>query len=154
MKKQHKQIKTIALFVIALFAGLTIGVAVFTFHYAEGGSYFENDPRACMNCHAMRDHFDRWNQSSHRNVATCNDCHAPQGLIGKLAVKAANGFAHSWAFTMDNYHEPIAIKPWNKSIAANACLNCHADFLNENLRHAEAPGQSCLQCHQQVGHTP
>src|SRR5688572_32577853 len=42
-----------------------------------------------------REHFDAWNKSSHRAVATCNDCHTPHNLVGKYTVKAKNGFWHS-----------------------------------------------------------
>jgi cytochrome c nitrite reductase small subunit len=59
----------------------------------------------------MQDHYDSWQQSSHRHVAVCNDCHLPHNAVGKLVTKADNGFFHSLAFTLENFHEPIQIKP-------------------------------------------
>ena len=86
-------------------AGALLGLGGYTFWYAEGGSYFSNDPRSCVNCHIMRDHYDGWVKSSHHAVAACNDCH--------------------------NLHE---IKPLgdpasfeNRKFHTEVCLKCHAD---------------------------
>jgi cytochrome c nitrite reductase small subunit len=75
--------------------GIALGVGAFTFIYAKGGSYMTNDPKACVNCHIMQEQYDGWIKSSHRSVATCNDCHAPADFIGKYSTKAQNGFWHS-----------------------------------------------------------
>jgi cytochrome c nitrite reductase small subunit len=94
--------------------GVLVGLSVFTFVYAQGGSYLSDDPSACMNCHIMRDQFDAWNRSSHTAVATCNDCHTPHSsAIAKWAVKGLNGFNHSLAFTTGAFPEPIRIKGLN-----------------------------------------
>ena len=63
--------------------GLGLGVGGYTFLYAKGWSYFTNDPAACANCHVMREHYNAWIKSSHRAVATCNDCHTPHNFFGK-----------------------------------------------------------------------
>jgi hypothetical protein len=92
-------------------AGVALGVAVggglYTFVYAKGGSYLTNNPQACANCHIMQDHYDAWIKSSHRSVATCNDCHTPPGLIPKYLTKAENGFFHSLYFTTGNFPDPL-----------------------------------------------
>jgi cytochrome c nitrite reductase small subunit len=82
---------------IVVLAGLAIGLGAYTFVYAKGYSYLLNDPSACANCHVMRDQLDGWVKSSHRSVATCNDCHTPHDSLGKYSTKAANGFFHSLA---------------------------------------------------------
>jgi cytochrome c nitrite reductase small subunit len=66
---------------------------------ATGRAYLSNDPAACANCHVMQDHYDSWQNSSHKDVATCNDCHLSHHPIGKWITKADNGFFHSLAFT-------------------------------------------------------
>ena len=63
--------------VVAGLSGGTVGLGGFTFTYAEGLSYFSDDPQACVNCHVMREVFEGWNHSSHKAVAVCNDCHIP-----------------------------------------------------------------------------
>src|SRR5687767_10264014 len=116
------------LLVLAVAVGAAVGVGGYTFIYAKGGSYMTNDPRACANCHVMREHYDAWVKSSHRSVATCNDCHTPPGLVPKYSTKASNGFWHSYAFTTGDFPEPLRIKPHNRQIAESACRNCHADI--------------------------
>src|SRR5262249_6929435 len=101
--------------------GVFLGLGLYTFWYAEGASYFSTDPRACMNCHIMREQFDSWQKSSHHAVAKCVDCHLPHDFIGKYLAKAENGFFHSKAFTLQDFPDPIRIKPRNARILT---LNC------------------------------
>ena len=63
-----------------LFGGI-VGLGGFTVNYAQGLSYLTDDPKACANCHIMRDYYDGWNRGSHKHVAVCNDCHAPHDNI-------------------------------------------------------------------------
>lgn len=137
----------------ALSLGVLGGVGAFTFGYGEGSAYLTNDPTACANCHVMQDHYDSWVKSSHRNVASCNDCHLPHNFAGKWITKADNGFFHSLAFTTNVFHEPIRIKPRNARVVQNACLHCHADFVHAMLPQEKAGDMlSCVQCHSDVGH--
>ena len=133
--------------------GLAMGVMGYTFLYAKGGSYLTNNPAACANCHVMQEHYDGWIKSSHRSVATCNDCHTPGNLIGKYATKADNGFWHSFAFTTGDYPEPLRIKPRNRRITENACRKCHQDIVEaiEGV-HGTEEKTSCVRCHREVGH--
>ena len=68
---------------LSLGVGVLIGLAGYTFQYAEGTAYLSNDPKACANCHIMREQYDGWQKGSHHAVATCNDCHTPHALIPK-----------------------------------------------------------------------
>lgn len=138
---------------IAGLLGILGGIGLFTFGYGQGASYLSNDPQACANCHVMQDHFDSWLKSSHAEVAVCNDCHLPHDPIGKWVTKSDNGFFHSAAFTLDNFHEPIQIKKRNARVTQNACLHCHKDFVHWMLP-AEPGGdmQSCATCHADAGH--
>ncbi|HMP69513.1 MAG TPA: cytochrome c nitrite reductase small subunit [Pirellulaceae bacterium] len=133
--------------------GSTAGLGAFTFNYGGGTSYLSNDPASCANCHIMQSHYDSWQNSSHRNVATCNDCHLPHDFMGKWFTKADNGLLHSWAFTMGNFHEPIQIKPRNRRVTQNACLYCHQDFVHAMLPVQEQGDMlNCTHCHYSVGH--
>ncbi len=139
--------------VLTVLVGVLVGIGSFTFGYGKGGSYLSNDPNACANCHVMQGHRDSWQHSSHRHVAVCNDCHLPHHVAGKWITKADNGFFHSLAFTTGNFHEPIQIKPRNRRVTQNACLDCHADFVHSML--PQEPSNetlSCVHCHQDVGH--
>jgi len=137
----------------ALSLGVLGGLGSFTFGYGEGTAYLTNDPAACANCHVMTEHYDSWVKSSHTNVATCNDCHLPHNFVGKWVVKADNGFFHSLAFTTNNFHEPIQIKPRNARVVQNACLHCHADFVHSMFPAEEGRGMlQCVHCHADAGH--
>jgi cytochrome c nitrite reductase small subunit len=138
---------------LAGFLGMLGGLGIFTFGYGQGASYMSNDPKACANCHVMDSALDSWQKSSHRHVAVCNDCHLPHHPIGKWITKADNGFFHSLAFTLENFHEPIQIKPRNRRVTQNACLDCHRELVHEML--PSTPGGDmlwCVKCHADVGH--
>lgn len=136
--------------------GLALGVGTYTFFYAKGASYLTNDPKACINCHVMQEQYDGWINSSHRSVATCNDCHAPHDFIGKYSTKALNGFWHSFYFTTGNYPDTIRINERNRQITEDACRKCHADIVETiegpGGKHSAADKTSCLRCHRSVGH--
>lgn len=141
------------LIVLACFLGIAVGVGGYTFIYAKGGSYLTNNPQACANCHIMEEHYSAWIQSSHRSVATCNDCHTPPGLIGKYATKASNGFWHSFAFTTGRFPDPIQIKQHNRDIAESACRKCHSEIVSSiEAPHHDDSQMSCIRCHSTVGH--
>jgi cytochrome c nitrite reductase small subunit len=138
---------------VALLVGMFVGMSAFTMSYGEGWSYFSKRPETCINCHVMDDHFDSWVKSSHAHVASCADCHLPHDKIHGLIAKADNGFFHSWAFTFQDFHEPIRIKERNLKNLLNNCVDCHADAVHEMLP-AEPGGDSmsCVHCHAEVGH--
>lgn len=142
------------LFVLAMLVGCLLGVGGFTFYYGEGFSYFSSDPKACVNCHIMRDEFNSWSRSRHHHVAVCNDCHLPHALVPKLIAKARNGYNHSTAFTFQNFHEPIMISQKNAEILQDNCIRCHGELVHDSLlRDAHGvQGNLCVHCHRNVGH--
>jgi cytochrome c nitrite reductase small subunit len=164
---------------LATLIGLAAGTAGFTFVYAKGASYLTDDPRACANCHVMQEQYSGWVKASHHNVAVCNDCHTPPGLVPKYLNKALNGWSHSVAFTTGDFHEPIHIKQRNREVTERACRGCHGDItatieagrtvqaaadakgdsrqvmgvVHGNLHVPPGDGQlSCIRCHRNVGH--
>jgi cytochrome c nitrite reductase small subunit len=140
----------------ALLMGMAAGMGTYTFHYAQGASYFSNDAQVCANCHIMQSHYDAWLHSSHRSVAKCNDCHAPhEGQIAKLYCKGRNGFFHSLAFTTGDFPEPIQITPYNRRITENACRSCHGEMVHavdQLAGHGLVEQLDCIRCHRDVGH--
>ena len=165
MARMHGTVRRVML-LAAVGLGLAAGLGAFTFVYARGYSYLTNDPAACANCHIMREHFDAWNKSTHRAVATCNDCHTPHDLVGKYTVKAKNGFWHSFYFTTGNYPDPLRITEGNRIVAEESCRHCHAqitaaiDPAGHATRATSAPvtaprsaePATCVRCHRYVGH--
>lgn len=143
-------LSALAVFVL----GLALGAGGFTFYYGEGGSYLSTDPKACVNCHIMRPQYESWLKSSHQNVATCVDCHLPHDFLGKYIAKAENGYHHSKAFTLQDFHEPIMIKNKNSRILQDSCLHCHQGLVhNITTRDQRNTEQfTCVHCHADVGH--
>lgn len=140
---------------IVVFAALAVllGLGVFTFIYARGGSYLSDDPQACVNCHIMNDVYNSWSRSSHQAVATCNACHVPHDFFGKWLSKARNGLKHSIAFTLQNFPEPIRISEVNHKILQANCIECHSIMVSEIVHEANAD-RACFACHRGVGHGP
>ena len=152
--------------------GIALGLGAFTFVYAKGYSYLGTDPAACANCHVMNEHYSAWQKSSHRTVATCNDCHTPHNIVGKYVTKAENGFWHSFYFTTGNYPDPLRITPRNRKVTEGACRYCHEEMVaaiepgahdlprdsagrpipvTVSSAHADEEA-SCIRCHKYVGH--
>ncbi|MEX0701765.1 MAG: cytochrome c nitrite reductase small subunit [Planctomycetales bacterium] len=154
MKRSVLGMATIAL---SALLGASLGVGSYTFHYGEGFSYFSKDPASCVNCHIMQPHHDTWLKSSHHAVATCIDCHLPHEFPHDWIAKAENGWNHSWAFTLQNFHEPIRMTPRNRRILEDNCKTCHGPLTDQMFAGHDPADErgavSCLHCHADVGHT-
>lgn len=151
--------------VAAGLVGTLAGSGGSTFARAKGASYLSNDPEVCVGCHVMREQYDGWRHGSHHAVAVCNDCHLPHGnVVEKLYVKALNGWNHSSAFTLQNFPEPIRIKPGNAKVLEQNCVRCHAPLVEAVTEHGtlgvptdplqQADLYGCVRCHSSVGHGP
>jgi cytochrome c nitrite reductase small subunit len=103
----------------------------------------------------MGGQYDAWAKSSHHSAATCNDCHTPHNLAGKYAVKAMNGFFHSFYFTTGRYPDTIEITSFDRRVTENACRHCHENItqaIDANNIQGHAVGVACTRCHSSVGH--
>ena len=132
--------------------GVTAGVGLVLLRVSEMPSYLSDNPRTCINCHVMRYQYASWQHSSHREIASCNDCHVPHdSLFNKYAFKAKDGLRHSTVFALRN--EPQAIR----AIAASAaviqenCLRCHAGQLSHTFL-LTGSARRCVDCHDRVPH--
>ena len=146
------------LLVTAILSGVAVGLGGYTFVYAKGYSYLTSNPDACANCHIMDEHFAAWQKSSHHAVAGCNDCHTPHdNVVDKYAVKAKNGFWHSFYFTTGGFHYPLRITEPNHEVVEHSCRYCH-ETIGETVDHGLPPDaeadetQDCTHCHEYVGH--
>lgn len=139
--------------VLTVATGLALGIGAYTFVYARGAAYLTNDPRACVNCHVMREQYDGWIAGSHSAVAACNDCHTPPGPVARYTTKALNGFWHSFAFTTGRFPDPIRIGARNAAVTEAACRHCHTAIVDAiDARPHAGPGLRCAGCHASVGH--
>lgn len=147
---------SVAAIVLCVLLGIALGTGSYTVRYAEGFSYLSSDPKACVNCHIMRDQYDGWQKGSHHAFATCNDCHVPHSLVPKYMVKAENGIWHSKGFTLQDFPEPIQMRSVSSRILNKNCLECHHDLVNDILGHGITGDETkgCVHCHASVGHGP
>ncbi|HYE21006.1 MAG TPA: cytochrome c nitrite reductase small subunit [Tepidisphaeraceae bacterium] len=151
---RKRRLLTRAAKVLAVILGIFAGIGLYTFTYGKGFSYFSTDPAACANCHVMQDQYASWQKAPHHASATCVECHLPHDFIPKMIAKADNGWRHSKAFTLMDFHEPIQMTPGNHKILQDNCVRCHQQFV-DNLVHGStsAPDAvSCIQCHRGIGH--
>lgn len=146
------------LLLLAIPVGIFVGLGSYTFFYAEGVSYFSENPKACVNCHVMNHQYNSWANSGHHHVATCNDCHLPKHGVQKYIAKARNGWNHSVAFTLENFPEPIRVGRANSAILQQNCVRCHKELVHDSILKAAGgsaqEAQSCIHCHRNVGHMP
>ena len=142
------------LLAVAVVVGAFVGLGLYTFGYGKGISYFSTDPAACANCHIMQEQYDSWQKGTHHVAAGCIDCHLPHSFVPKMIAKADNGWRHSKAFTLQDFHEPIQITPGNARILQDNCLRCHGDFVHGIVSGSTTDEDAvrCVHCHQGVGH--
>lgn len=140
-------------------------VAMFAYlvHASDMFSYLSEDPKVCINCHTMNTEYATWQHSSHRERATCVECHLPQGsLIKKIVAKSRDGFKHSTAMTFRTYqtHNIRISEDARRRVQAN-CIACHREMVSEIIAKndlyrtavkGKEIGRICWDCHREVPH--
>ena len=142
-----------AILACALFGSLA-GAGAVTVVQSGATSYLSDDPKACVNCHIMREQYDGWQKGSHHAVAVCIDCHLPQGFFDKYYTKAENGYRHGKLFTTQTFAEPIVVQARGREVLEANCVRCHASLVADLSPESSAghEGISCVRCHSNVGH--
>ncbi|WP_211093279.1 cytochrome c nitrite reductase small subunit [Flammeovirga agarivorans] len=146
--------------VVFALMGAIVGLTVYIAYNARVTSYLSDDPETCVNCHVMTPQFESWKHSSHREVATCNDCHVPHdNFVSKYAFKAKDGLYHASMYTL--HMEPQVIKmhqPGRETVQAN-CVRCHGDQVmdpkDESLVTSyvhNRTDRACWECHREIPH--
>ena len=95
---------------VIILLGIFMGLGVYSVYVSKAWSYLSEDPRACVNCHIMAPQYATWNHSSHRETATCNDCHVPHdNIVRKYYFKGKDGLNHATLFTLRAERQVIFI---------------------------------------------
>ena len=63
---------------VIILVGAMTGLTLYAMIESKAISYLSDDPKTCANCHVMTPQYTTWQNSSHREWASCNDCHVPQ----------------------------------------------------------------------------
>ncbi len=134
--------------------GVLGGLGIVAIHISRAPSYMSDAPETCMNCHVMTQAYVSWNHSSHRNVATCNDCHVPHdSVINTYAFKAKDGMRHASLFTLRLEPQVIQLSEGAVPVVEQNCRRCHEQLVGEIHARAWTPGDNrCWDCHREVPH--
>lgn len=140
--------------------GILVGIGIYAFYLSNAASYLSDDPATCVNCHVMAPHYTTWFHSSHREHATCNDCHVPHdNLFRHYSVKAQDGLRHAYIFTLRDEPFVIRMHEPGQDVVQQNCMRCH-DHTNHQVSIADADVKSakanenrlCWDCHREVPH--
>lgn len=144
----------------AISMGAFLGLGFYVLKLSNASSYLSDDPKACINCHVMMPQYLTWNKSSHREVASCNDCHVPQdNVFNQYYFKAMDGLYHSTIFTLRAEPEVIKAREASAEVIQNNCIRCHdARITDPKLmatvvdHEVHRTDRTCWECHREVPH--
>jgi len=138
-----------------------IGLFAYVVNESNMLSYLSSDPKVCINCHTMNTHYATWQHSSHREQATCVDCHLPRdSFLNKMIAKSRDGYNHSVAMTFGTYGYNLRISNNAAERIQGNCISCHKEAVSQIMENAElyrtAGGSTidrpCWDCHRNVPH--
>jgi len=145
---------------VLILAGALTGLTLYALIESKAVSYLSDDPTTCANCHVMTPQYATWQKSSHREWASCNDCHVPQdNVFRKYFFKAKDGLYHSYMFTTRQEPEVIRMKEAGIEVVQENCIRCHEDqvtdaylggMVKDHKKHRTE--RKCWTCHQEVPH--
>jgi cytochrome c nitrite reductase small subunit len=146
---------------VIVLLGIFCGLGLYALYISKAPSYLSDDPQACINCHVMNPQFYDWAHSSHRMVATCNDCHVPHNnILAKYFFKAQDGLRHATIFTLRTEPQVIYIRDAGKKAVQQNCIRCHERTVGMEFMYSVQPGyqdhlkdRMCLDCHRQTPHS-
>jgi len=140
-----------------------VSVFVNLVHESNMLSYLSSDPKVCINCHTMITHYATWQHSSHRDRATCVDCHLPRdSFVNKMLAKARDGYHHSVAMTFKTYGNNLRISSNAAKRIQDNCISCHRETISQmqvnsalyqNVADKTVQmGRRCWDCHRGLPH--
>lgn len=145
---------------VIVLLGIFVGLGIYIFRISKAASYLSDKPETCVNCHIMAPQYATWNHSSHREWATCNDCHVPHDTqVESYYFKAKDGLRHATIFTLRAEPQVIRIKKAGIGVVQRNCIRCHDQLVLENKLISELSGYDhgrsdrlCWECHREVPH--
>jgi cytochrome c nitrite reductase small subunit len=142
--------------ILAIFTGLFF----YSFYLSNAASYLSDKPETCITCHIMVPQYATWNHSSHRENASCNDCHVPQdNIFSTYYFKGKDGLRHATIFTLRAEPQVIHIKEAGVNVVQQNCIRCHSDLIKtaqqmipDQSFHSERETRLCWECHRETPH--
>lgn len=117
-----------------------------------GISELLDGPGFCGLCHVMDDQVETYLYSSHRETATCGDCHIPHPLVPGAAYKAFTGTRDIIYVTLNIQPEPVRMTGLGETVVHQNCVRCHEALLREIGDTRRDGGQQCFHCHRTTFH--
>ncbi len=134
-------------------AGLLCGMALLLFRVSNAASYLSDAPETCINCHVMTPYYASWQRSSHREEATCNDCHVPQDNIFRTYYfKATDGMRHTRVFALRQEPQTLVLNPAAVPVIQQNCVRCHEHQIMRTAMGSSANERLCWECHRETPH--
>lgn len=145
---------------VIIILGVFTGIFLLAFKVSEAPSYLSDKPETCINCHVMYPQYASWSKSSHRETATCSDCHVPHdNFFRKYYFKGSDGLRHATIFTARAEPQVIQIKQAGTNVVQENCIRCHQDLVEMTTiievtgkNYHEGTGNRCWDCHRDVPH--
>ena len=145
---------------VIILVGAMTGLILYALIESKAVSYLSDDPKTCANCHVMTPQYTTWQNSSHREWASCNDCHVPQdNFFKKYLFKAKDGLYHASVFTTRGEPEVIRMKEAGVEVVQSNCIRCHENQVTDAALTGKVEDhkklrttRKCWECHQEVPH--
>jgi cytochrome c nitrite reductase small subunit len=145
---------------VVILMGAIVGLGIYAAYSSRALSYLSDSPETCVNCHIMAPQYATWTHSSHREVATCNDCHVPQDNIFRTYYfKAMDGARHATMFTLRLEPQNIFIHQAGINVVQENCVRCHSTLITDSKLltqtesfHHKFEDRLCWDCHREVPH--
>ena len=145
---------------VAVMLGAIVGLGFYALYSSRAISYLSDAPDTCVNCHIMAPQYATWQHSSHREVATCNDCHVPHdNIFRSYYFKAMDGARHATMFTLRLEPQNIFIKKAGIGVVHENCIRCHSNLITDSrvlaqttAYHDSFEDRLCWECHREVPH--
>ena len=101
----------------------------------------------------MTPQYEAWQKSGHRHTAILRRVSPAARRDRQVGGEGqSGGFRHSLAFTLQNFKEPIEIKPRDRDIVRVNCVRCHAALVHGVAASPARQDLDCLHCHAAAGH--
>ncbi len=114
---------------------------------APGVAELLDGPDFCGSCHVMDVQVESYLRSSHRETATCGDCHIPHSLVPGAAYKAFTGTRDIIYVTLNIQPEVVRMTGLGETVVHNNCVRCHEALLREIGDTRRDGGRQCFDCH-------
>lgn len=142
---------------VILALGIFVGSGMYILFVSNTLSYLSDNPKTCVNCHVMTPQYATWSHGSHREVATCNDCHVPHtSFVSHYYFKAKDGLRHATIFTLRKEPQVIFIKEAGIKVVQENCIRCHNHLFDikeaSTYQVAHNGDRLCWECHRETPH--